>query len=210
LINIIGTWNDDNAQRGHNLQELPQSCPSCRSVGKFYISKLNVEEDKWDKWKLHPDGIDVCGIHKYFWKDETYSRDYIHNITSPALMYAIHHHFGSVFGTTIRRPANVPDNLVAENIWRKYIEMNNHSFECRHCERQVWNIDKIRLIGCKKDCKYLICRDCFLLRITDDPVIPTKPRSRGFLHCPDCNLVAQAHYYYGKKMVANAKKKILK
>jgi hypothetical protein len=181
------------------LKELPKQCPSCRVIGNFYLSKLSVESNKWEKWKLLPDGVKVYGCHNYSREDETISRTYQHYIISKALMYSIHAHFGFPPDINIRRPSTVPDRMTAMSIWEAYYSMNHLKFECRHCLRKMLNVFKIFLKECKLGCQYFICRDCFLMRITDDPALPGKPKNRGFLMCPDCNKVGQAYYLFGNQ-----------
>jgi hypothetical protein len=122
-------------------------------------------------------------------------------------MYSIYAHFGFPSEVSIQRPAEVTDQFTARCIWETYYDMNHNKFDCRHCARSILNLFKIYLKECKLGCCYYICRDCFLLRITDDPAIPGKPKNRGYLMCPDCNKVGQAHYLLGrKKPVALPKK----
>jgi hypothetical protein len=186
-----------------------QKCPVCRAEGDYILSRFNDNNNQWERWIKPPDGltgVTVYGAHRY--TSVTTKRQYQHYITNKNLMHALGRML-KVEGPRIDKPVDLRVKDI-KPLFVKYCEMNNDVFTCGHCNSSVINIFKIYLFGCEPECAYLICRDCFLDRITNEKEIQGKEKNDGYLLCELCNKPGRAYYDVVHLPVADRQREGLK
>jgi hypothetical protein len=198
-------------EKGPNLLMQIKGCAMCspdQCSGTWHEWTYSTTVDpKWkDGTKLpHPD-IDVVGVHQYFkkihdteTKMDTDKLKFAHFITNDTLFYSIQMHLG--YKENIPKKFKHGTNF--EDIYKNYESFFIETFTCQRCKKDVYKWKEVYFNhfgrSCERICSYRICRDCFIMRITQTSPMDTQERLRGILFCPVCREKGRCHFSLTKQ-----------
>jgi hypothetical protein len=172
-------------------------CKFCNAMGPWVNGKYNRQSKQWTVGKYLPDGLKFLAIHQKNWTDEVLQADpskipYNNFITSGKLLVALMCELGMSNRTLYRKYPTTPGER--ETLMTNYIRHNEGKFQCYECKIKQPMISKCHLAKCKKRCYYVLCRSCFLKRITTEDISDSRKKNNGVLKCPLCQTTSRCYY----------------
>jgi hypothetical protein len=192
---------------GPNLLMKLKGCPICTDKYSPIWSEWKFSTIVKSNWKtgkrLPHKHARVYGVHQY---DDGQIK-FTHFITDIELFNAINAYINNI--TFYQRAASTGGTRGQFYTYHRYETFMTSTFTCCNCRKEMFMWKSVYLRECKSNCKYRICRDCFIKCVLAENKYNECLRMRGILLCPFCKRSGQAHFMLTKEPCSHKFKKCL-